>query len=553
MKTTTRGRWRAAIALTAAALMLTSALPASAAQYQRISGEGSSWAGNAVQQWQADVATQGVTVDYTPNGSSTGRKSFATRVNAQFAVSEIPYRGDTADKKDTSYPDFGFSMMPMVAGGTSMMYHLPVNGSRLENLHLSQDAAAQIFTGRITRWNDPAIAADNPGVNLPDQQITVVVRSEGSGATAQFTLWLKRQFPQYYAELCQKTGGCDPGSATSYYPTANMPNFVAQNGSTGVTTYTVSTEYTINYDEYSYAQQVGFPVAQLKNAAGFYTVPSAPAVAVALTQAVINTDQGSENYLSQDLSNVYAYLDPRAYPLSAYSYFMVPNQENSIFTGAHGATLGYFSQYALCEGQQTMGTLGYSPLPMNLVLAAMEQIRKIPGVDGETTARLDAVRDSALSADGGNPCNNPTFQPGDSPSHNLLVDSAPFPEGCDAACQAPWKLAGAGLAVSGPDQGVAAAAGTASAGAAATDAAATAPAAAAAAAAGAVCDPDTGVCATGEVEAAGGSVTPVSTVVAGQYGWAGPQTLMVIVAVALLALLLAPPVTTAMTRRRREP
>ncbi|MFB2554205.1 substrate-binding domain-containing protein [Herbiconiux liangxiaofengii] len=543
----------AAIALTAG--------PASAVSYQRISGAGSSWAGNAVLQWQADVKNQGVTVDYNPNGSSQGRKDFAAQVGTDFTVSEIPYRGDTADPRDTSYPEFGFSQMPMVAGGTSFMYNLPVNGSRYTELKLSQEAAAGIFSGQILRWNDPAIAADNPGVNLPDAPITVVVRSDGSGATAQFTLWMLRQFPAAYQALCSASGACDGAHATSYFPAANLPNFVPQSGSVGVTTYTQNTEYTINYDEYSYAQQVGYPVAQLKNAAGFYTVPSEGAVAVALIQARINTDQNDPNYLSQDLSAVYQYGDPRSYALSAYSYFFVPTQTTAGFDTAKGATLGFFTQYSLCEGQRKMGPLGYSPLPMNLVLAALEEVRKIPGIDAETVAKLDAVKNSTLDANGGNPCNNPTFQPGDDPSHNVLVDTAPFPAGCDEACQAPWRLAGSGVAASGPT--FEAGSGEAAAPAASDPTAATggAPAAAAPAAQGAaagsapVCDADTGVC-SGSVGSSTGStvaglaVTPVSTVLPGQQGWAGPQTLMLLAAGLGAALLLGPPLVSRLAGRR---
>jgi len=537
-----RARMLAGALLAGLGLVLSVALPASAANYQRISGQGSSWAGLAMKQWTAEAKTQGVTVDYNDNGSSTGRKAFATRVDAHFAVSEIPYRGDTADEKDNSYPDFAFGMLPVVAGGTSLMYHLPVNGQRYDDLKLSQDAAAQIFTGRITRWNDPAIAADNPGVNLPDQQITVVVRSEGSGATAQFTLWLLRQFPQYYQELCAKTGGCTGNSATSYFPTANLPNFVGQNKSDGVTAFTVNTAYTINYDEYAYALEKGFPVAQIKNAAGFYTIPTDSAVAVALTQAIINTDQSSENYLSQDLSNVYTYGDPRTYPLSAYSYMMVPNTTTNVFHEPHGATLGYFLQHVLCSGQETMGTLGYSPLPMNLVLAAMDQARKIPGVDADTLAKLDAVKNSALSADGSNPCNNPTFRPGDSPSHNILVDQAPFPAGCDDACQAPWRLAGTGVN-NGPDFGGGTT--TGGGGTTTTDDSTTTGTQ--------VCDPDTGVCSNDDMTTASGNVHPVSTVVAGQNGWGGPQTLMVLVALGAAALIIGPPVVSSVLGARRRP
>ena len=517
------------VGLIALGLVLVTALPASAASYPQISGEGSSWAANAVLQWQADMATQGVTVQFKPNGSSQGRKDFAQQIGTDYAMSEIPYSGDTADPQDNFTPQFAYSLMPMVAGGTSFMYNLRVNGGRLETLKLSQAAIAGIFSGQITQWNDPTIKADNAGTNLPVAPITVVVRSEGSGATAQFTLWMLRQFPAAYRYLCQTSGSCDGVHATSYFPTAKMKNFVGQSGSNGVTTYTSNTPFTINYDEYSYAQQAGFPVAQVKNAAGYYTVPTDSAVAVALIKAKINTNAKDPNYLSQDLSEVYPYTDPRTYPISSYSYFIMPRQTTDSFTPAKGSTLGYFTQYSLCEGQRTMGKLGYSPLPMNLVLAAMEQVKLIPGVDQPTLDKITAT-EKGVTQGNANPCNNPTFKPGDDPSHNVLVDTAPFPAGCDAACQAPWKKPGAAQNLNGPQfQGV---------GITAKNDAVPVPNASPEAQ---TCDPDTGICSNSTSAKGVGNISPVSAVIPGQLGWAGPQTLMVIVGLLIATLLLAPP------------
>ncbi len=548
--------------------------PAQAANYIRIGGSGSSWAGNALQDWVSRVGAQGVTVDYESKGSSTGRKEFADSMK-QFAVSEIPYTGDTADPKDNSRPNFKYSMLPVVAGGTAYMYNLRAGSGRLDTLKLSQKAIAKIFTGQVTKWNDKIIAADNPGVALPDGTINVVVRSDGSGATAQFTLWLLRQFPSDYAKLCQVTG-CDPNSATSFFPTKGLKNFVAQNGSQGVTTYTANNLYTINYDEYSYARGIDFPVAQVKNAAGFYTLPTEHAVAVALTQAKINQNPKSLNYLSQDLTKVYGYLDPRSYPMSAYSYMVVPTETTDALNEAQGATLGYFANYALCEGQRSMGQLGYSPLPMNLVLAAMDQLRKVPGVDKATLAKMDQTAASVKK--GGTPaCNNPTFKPGDSPALNQLVRSAPFDAACDAGCRAPWtgegaaenqgpgstgankgnEAAGAKPAVKQPKprtQGAPAGAG----GSGATPVAEQAPAA------GTVgttaegttsCDADTGACTAGAAVASAGTgtqlLTPVSTTIAGSNGWGQTQMLLVVIGGLLLVLVLAPPLLARELEARR--
>ncbi|MFF2318290.1 substrate-binding domain-containing protein [Arthrobacter sp. NPDC058097] len=558
---------RVAGALTALALIFAGLAPAQAASYIRIGGSGSSWAGNALQDWVSRVGSQGVTVDYENKGSSTGRKEFADKMK-QFAVSEIPYTGDTADPRDNSLPPFKYAMLPVVAGGTAFMYNLKTGPNRLTSLKLSQQAIAKIFTGQVQKWNEPIIRADNPGVPLPDARVNVVVRSDGSGATAQFTLWLLRQFPADYAVLCQKTG-CNPRAATSFFPIGNgqLQNFVAQNGSQGVTTYTANNQYTINYDEYSYAKGIDFPTAQVKNASGFYTLPTESAVAVALTQAKINLDSKSANYLSQDLSRVYGYHDPRSYPMSAYSYMIVPTQTTEALNAAQGATLGYFANYALCEGQRPMGQLGYSPLPMNLVLAAMDQIQKIPGVDKPTLDKINQTKTSVRT--GGTPaCNNPTFKPGDSPAMNQLVRSAPFDPACDAACQAPWtgsnaaenqgpgstgSNTGNGGGKAAPAAATGAAGGTASgktapAGSAAPAAAAPAAngntAAARTGSAGASCDADTGTCGTtaqAQGAVAGQALAPVSTNLPAYNGWGQPQTLLVVVGLLLLVLVLAPP------------
>lgn len=557
--------------LIALGLIFAGLAPAHAASYLRIGGSGSSWAGNALQDWVSRVGSQGVTVDYENKGSSTGRKEFADKMK-QFAVSEIPYTGDTADPRDNSLPPFKYAMLPVVAGGTAFMYNLKTGTNRLTTLKLSQQAIAKIFTGQLQKWNDPIIRADNPGVPLPDARVNVVVRSDGSGATAQFTLWLLRQFPADYAKLCQKTG-CDPRRATSFFPIGNgqLQNFVAQNGSQGVTTYTANNQYTINYDEYSYAKGIDFPAAQVKNAAGFYTLPTEHAVAVALTQAKINLDSKSANYLSQDLSKVYGYQDPRSYPMSAYSYMIVPTQATEALNSAQGATLGFFANYALCEGQRPMGQLGYSPLPMNLVLAAMDQIQKIPGVDTSTLDKINQTRASVRS--GGTPaCNNPTFRPGDSPAMNQLVRSAPFDPACNAACQAAWTGAtvaenqGPGSTGSNTGKGGAkAAAAGAQAAVAGPAAGAGAPAAAAAPAASggsttagsaaAACDADTGVCGSPQAQGAtagnpGQALTPVSTNLAATNGWGQPQTLLVVIGLLMLVLVLAPPLVAYLLGQR---
>jgi phosphate transport system substrate-binding protein len=392
------------------------ASPAQAVTYVPISGTGSTWSQNALDQWRKNVASNyGMTINYTGSGSSAGRKDF---INGQvdFAVSEIPFQLHPIDGSQPEIVPRGYAYMPIVAGGTSFMYNLKIGGRRVTNLRLSGETITKIFTGVITNWHDPAIAKDNPKLALPDKTITPVVRSDGSGTSAQFTLWMSKQYSSLWSKFA--CGGSTPCGLTSQYPTAN--GFKAQSGSNGVAGY-VSQDYgegAITYVEYSYALKAGFPVVKVLNKSGYYIEPTAKSVAVAMLSAQINKDVKSDNYLTQILDGVYNSSDPRAYPISSYSYMIVPTEVAAVFNEKKGATLGTFAHYMLCEGQQQAEALGYSPLPMNLVLAGFDQIKRIPGANAPSNT-------SASN------CNNPTFKPGDSPTKNQLALTAPQPLACD--------------------------------------------------------------------------------------------------------------------------
>jgi phosphate transport system substrate-binding protein len=139
--------------------------------------------------------------------------------------------------------------------------------------------------------------------------------------------------------------------------------------------------------------------------------PSANSVAVALLKAQIAPD------LTQILDGVYNNADPRSYAMSSYSYMIVPTEVGGVFTAGKGKTLSTFAKYMLCEGQQQAADLGYSPLPMNLVIAGFAQVARIPG--------------TAVPAFDPTSCNNPTFKPGDSPDTNQLALTAAQPAECD--------------------------------------------------------------------------------------------------------------------------
>ena len=418
-RSTEAGRRRlAAVAITLLGCVLvggTSATPAVAASYQRISGEGSSWAANMIDAMRVNVKQFGITVDYNPSGSTAGRKDFLNGT-VDFAASDIPFQFTPEDGSAPENPAPGsYAYMPAVAGGTAFMYNLKINGKQVTNLRLSGANVAKIFTGAITTWNDPALVADNPGLTMPARTIVPVVRSDGSGSSAQFSLWMISQYPDIWNDFCNRSGRAPACGETSFYPTTS--GMIAQSGDLGVAGYVSQgfAEGAIGYVNYSYALGTQFPVAKVLNPAGFYTEPTPQNVAVSLLAAQINTDESNPAvYLTQKLDGVYTDNDPRTYVLSSYSYLILPTTIAGQFNEDKGKTLGAFSYYAMCQAQQQSASLGYSPMPVNLVQAGFDQIRKIPGV---------AVQDIDITQ-----CKNPTFAADGS---NLLADTAPQPQACD--------------------------------------------------------------------------------------------------------------------------
>ena len=150
-----------------------------------VDGAGSTWSQIAVDQWRADVARQGLVVNYQGVGSTAGRVAYY-QAQVDFAVSEIPFQSAQYDRQGNLLADETqlaasrpYAYLPVVAGGTAFMYNLKANGQRITDLRLSPETAAKIFTGQITMWNDPLVVADNPQRVMPATRIKPVVRSDG--------------------------------------------------------------------------------------------------------------------------------------------------------------------------------------------------------------------------------------------------------------------------------------------------------------------------------------------------------------------------------------
>jgi phosphate ABC transporter phosphate-binding protein len=373
--------------------------------HARIEGTGSSWAANAMNQYVAAVATTGLQVTYTSTGSSSGRKDFAAYAN-DFAVTDLPFQGaDPVTGQNDTSNGRPFGYVPIVAGGTAFPYQLRVNGTVVRDLRLSGETLLKIFTGRLTDWSDPAITADNGGRQLPSLAVIPVVHAEGSGTTWHFTRYLAHRFPAEWAAFTHA-----PAGPTSYFPPVSSPA-VSVNGSDGVmnTVTAASNNGAIGYDEYSYALAAGWPVAKVRNAAGAFTLPVPEAVTIALQRAAINVDPASPDYLTADLSEVYASPDARAYPLSSYSYVIMPTGaggQDSRMNTQKRQTLADFLAYALCSSGST-AALGHAVLPANLVRAGFDQVRRLHAVDpavevSETTTCPVGPQSRGVPVDGDN-------------------------------------------------------------------------------------------------------------------------------------------------------
>ncbi len=359
------------------AVLLAVVSPPAASAAVVVDGAGSTWSQIAVDQWRADVARQGITINYQGVGSTSGRV-FWYNGQTDFAVSEIPFQaeGDGGINEIAKAQARGpYAYLPIVAGGTAFMYHLDVAGKRVTDIRMSPATIAKVFTGVIKTWNHPDIVAENKGRQLPAIPIKVVTRSDGSGTTAQFTAYMASQTPNEWRKFCQVGGLGTDCRPTSIYPNPPGLGFVAQQFSDGVANF-VAAPYNngaITYVEYGYAKERGYPVLSVRNRGGYFVQPTAQAVAIALQGARFNADN------TQNLEGVYTFADNRTYPVSSYSYGIVPTSESGPFTKAEGDALGKFILYFLCAGQQKAEQLGYSPLPKVLVQNGFDAVRKIPG------------------------------------------------------------------------------------------------------------------------------------------------------------------------------
>jgi phosphate transport system substrate-binding protein len=238
-----------------------------------------------------------------------------------------------------------------VLGAVVITYNLAGTG---QTLHFSPEVVADVFLGKIKKWNDAKIAADNAGVKLPAADITVVHRSDGSGTSGVFTDYLSKVSPEWKEKV---------GSG----PSPSWPVGIGGKGNEGVTGQVKNTPNTIGYVELAYAVQNNLPVARIKNASGSFIEPSIDAVIAAAAASAQNTPDD----LRVSITNA---AGADAYPISSYTYILVyKNQKDA----AKGKALVDFLWWGIHDGENFAKELRYAPLPADIVKRAELKINSI--------------------------------------------------------------------------------------------------------------------------------------------------------------------------------
>ena len=300
-----------------------------------LNGSGSTFAAPIYQQLGSELKGKGLTINYQAVGSGQGISDL-TNKSTLFAGSDPPMKDDevkAADKNGTPVH------IPTAFGAITVSYNLDgVKGG----LKLDGPTIANIFLGKIKKWNDPAITKMNPGVNLPSTNITVVHRSDESGTTKGFTGFLVNESPEWSSKV-----GSDK--------TVKWPTGTGAKGNDGVAAAIKQTPGAVGYVEQAYALQNNFTFADVKNKAGKYVTPTIPAVTAAGEGVKIPSDLRFTLGASDNAS---------AYPISSQTFIVVykdPCKAGASKDQAKG--LVSFLDYVLGPGQDTIKKLSYAPLP----------------------------------------------------------------------------------------------------------------------------------------------------------------------------------------------
>ena len=283
-----------------------------------------------------------VRFNYQSIGSGGGQKQILAQT-VDFGASDGPMSDDNLAKAPGK-----ILHIPTVAGADVLTYNLPGN----PKLKFDGPAIVDIFMGKITKWNDPKIQSQNQEVKLPDSDIVVVHRSDGSGTTYIWVDYLSSISPQWEKEVGRNTS-------------VKWPAGLGAKGNEGVAGQVKQLSGTVGYIELAYAKQNHLTYAAVKNAAGNYVLPSIESITEALGTAKVPADFR------------FSMVNPpgaNAYPIAGATWLLVYEQQKD---AEKGKKLVEFLNWALAKGEQMAASLDYAPLPANLQQRVLERVKTI--------------------------------------------------------------------------------------------------------------------------------------------------------------------------------
>jgi phosphate transport system substrate-binding protein len=310
-----------------------------------ITGAGATFPAAIYNKWaEAYKAATKSQVNYQAIGSSGGVKQIKART--------VDFGGSDAPLSESDLDAAGLVQVPTVMGGVTIVINVP--GIESGKLKLDGPITADIFRGAIRKWNDPVIAAQNPGLKLPDLAITLVFRSDGSGTTYVFSNYLAKQSASFRSEV---------GAGN----TVNWPaNGVGGKGNAGVAANVQKIVGTIGYVDIADAMKNKMPFAALRNKAGNYIVPSQEAIADAAAGANFKVKGMAPDLLDQGHKN--------AWPITSATYILA--YEKGADAARQKGVVDFFS-WALNNGQKMASELGFVPLPASVAKMVETEMKDI--------------------------------------------------------------------------------------------------------------------------------------------------------------------------------
>jgi len=314
-----------------------------------LNGAGATFPYPIYSKWFSDYASAtGVKINYQSIGSGGGIKQLSEGT-VDFGASDGPMTAEEmAGAKGGHVLHF-----PTVLGADVITYNLP---EITAPLRLTGELIADIFLGKVSKWNDPRIAAENSGVALPDKDILVVHRSDGSGTTYIFTDYLSTVSPAWSA---------GPGRGKS----VQWPVGLGGKGNEGVAGTVKQTPGTIGYVELAYAKQNRLPSAHIRNAAGAYVAPTIESISAAAEAAASQLGPDSDYRVS-----IVNAPGATAYPIASFTWLLVYERQAD---AAKGAKLIDFLKWMYGDGQRSAAPLDYAPLPPALAQQLVTRLATI--------------------------------------------------------------------------------------------------------------------------------------------------------------------------------